>query len=56
MTDSPAFYEERLRLLKAENQQLREALRGIAQHDLHVDYADCVLRNLARDALAAVGE
>jgi hypothetical protein len=40
----------------AENQQLRDALRRIATHDLHVDYADCELRMLARRALAAVGD
>jgi len=36
------------------NEKLLKALRTIAHHDLHVDYADCELRTIARRALAAL--
>jgi hypothetical protein len=42
--------------LLAENQRLRDALERIAAHDLHVDYADVVLRQMARDVLARDSE
>jgi len=42
--------------LGAANGKLLKAMREIARHDLHVDYADCELRTIARRALRAVGE
>ncbi len=37
--------------LRAANRRLWEALEEIANHDLHVDYADVELRNIARRVL-----
>lgn len=44
--------EEQLVIVREKRDYAVETLRRIANHDLHVEYADCALRNIARRALA----